>query len=75
MAAARRAEFNGARARSMGQNVDMGKGPTYMGGTAGSILGSFIPSIWGAGQLSLWSLLFFMIGGFLGVWIAYRLAG
>jgi hypothetical protein len=53
----------------------MGKGPTYTGGTVGSIAGSFIPGLWGAGQLSLWSLLFFMIGGFAGIWIAYRLFG
>jgi hypothetical protein len=51
----------------------MGKGPTYTGGTVGSIGGSLIPSLWGAGQLSMWSMLFFMIGGILGVWIAYRL--
>jgi hypothetical protein len=51
----------------------MGKGPTYVGATVGSIAGSFIPGLWGAGQLSLWSLVFFMIGGFVGVWVAYRL--
>jgi hypothetical protein len=53
----------------------MGKGPTYMGGSLGSILGSFVPELWGAGQLSMWSLLFFLLGGIMGVWIAYRLFG
>ena len=51
----------------------MGKGPTYVGATVSSIAASFIPGLWGAGQLSLWSVVFFMIGGFVGVWVAYRL--
>jgi hypothetical protein len=49
------------------------KGPTYIGAFIGSLIGSFIPALWGAGQFSMWSLLFFMIGGFLGIWIAFRL--
>ena len=49
------------------------KGPTYTGGFVGGTIASFIPSLWGAGQLSLSSVVFFMIGGFLGIWIAYRL--
>lgn len=51
----------------------IGKGPTYLGATVGSIAASFIPELWGAGQLSLWSVVFFMIGGIVGVWVAYRL--
>ena len=50
------------------------KGPTYIGGFVGSLVGSFVPSIWGAGQMSMSSILFFMIGGIFGVWVAYRLA-
>ena len=53
----------------------MSKGPTYVGATVGSIAASFIPELWGAGQFSLWSVLFFMIGGIVGVWVAYRLFG
>ena len=49
------------------------KGPTYIGGSVGGFIASFIPSLWGAGQLSLSAVVFFMIGGFLGIWIAYRL--
>ncbi len=49
------------------------KGPTYTGGFVGGTTGSFIPSLWGAGQLSLSSVVFFMIGGFVAIWIAYRL--
>jgi hypothetical protein len=51
------------------------KGPTYVGATVGSIAGSFVPSLWGAGQLSGWSIVFFMIGGIVGVFTAYRLFG
>lgn len=50
------------------------KGPTYTGGLVGGTIGSFIPILWGAGQLSVSSIVFFMIGGFLGIWIAYRLS-
>jgi hypothetical protein len=48
------------------------KGPTYAGGFIGGTVGSLIPSLWGAGQLSLSSVVFFMLGGFVGIWIAYR---
>ena len=49
------------------------KGPTYTGGFVGGTIGSFTPSLWGAGQLSLSSVVFFVIGGFVAIWIAYRL--
>jgi len=49
------------------------KGPTYVGGFVGSFAGSLVPAIWGAGQLSMASLLFFVLGGVAGVWLAYRL--
>jgi uncharacterized membrane protein YeaQ/YmgE (transglycosylase-associated protein family) len=51
----------------------MRKGPTYIGGFVGSFGGSVIPSVWGAGQLSMSSIAFFVIGGIVGVWLAYRL--
>ena len=39
----------------------------------GSFGGSFIPSLWGAGQLSMSAIAFFVIGGMVGIWFAYRL--
>jgi hypothetical protein len=51
----------------------MRKGPTYAGGFLGSTLGSFVPGLWGAGQLSMASVVCFVIGGFAGIWLAYRL--
>jgi uncharacterized membrane protein YeaQ/YmgE (transglycosylase-associated protein family) len=59
--------------RRVTRNERMRKGPTYVGGFVGSFAGSLIPSLWGAGQLSMSSMLSFMIGGIAGVWIAYRL--
>jgi hypothetical protein len=44
-----------------------------MGAFLGSCVGSFVPSLWGAGQLSAASLAFFVIGGLAGVWLAVRL--
>jgi hypothetical protein len=49
------------------------KGPTYTGGFVGGTIGSFIPSLWGAGQLTMSSVAFFVIGGLVGIWLAYRL--
>ena len=51
----------------------MRKGPTYVGGFVGSAAGSLIPSFWGAGALSIWSVVLFVVGGIIGVWLAYRL--
>ena len=51
----------------------MRKGPTYVGGTIGSIVGSMLPSLWGASQFSIAAILCFIVGGIAGVWIAYRL--
>ncbi len=52
----------------------MRRGPTYIGGFAGSLAGSLIPGLWGDGQMSPASLLFFLLGGIAGVLIAYRLS-
>jgi len=41
--------------------------------TVGLTIGSFVPSLWGAGQLSLSSLLFGAAGGIAGIWVAARL--
>ncbi|HEY5588959.1 MAG TPA: hypothetical protein VIK86_08395 [Candidatus Paceibacterota bacterium] len=45
-----------------------------VGMTVGLFLGSFIPTLWGASELSLQSVFFSALGGFLGVWIAYKLS-
>lgn len=51
-----------------------------MGGTpaiwfwmfVGSLIGSFLPDLWGAGLLSLQSFALGAVGALLGIWIGYR---
>jgi hypothetical protein len=38
----------------------------------GSTIGSLIPSLWGAGGLSLISIVFGTVGGLFGIWAGYR---
>ena len=40
----------------------------------GSTLGSWLPSLWGAGGLSLSSVLLGGIGGVLGIWAGFKLS-
>ncbi len=40
----------------------------------GSIVGGFIPSLWGAGSFSMSSILFTAIGGFAGIYIGYKIS-
>jgi hypothetical protein len=39
----------------------------------GSLLGGYIPSLFGAGMFSLSSILGTMLGGFFGIWVANKL--
>ncbi|MFI5241016.1 MAG: hypothetical protein ACHQUA_01130 [Microgenomates group bacterium] len=45
----------------------------YIGAFVGSIIGSFIPTMWGAGFLSVSSLLFSTGGALLGIYIVIKL--
>jgi hypothetical protein len=40
----------------------------------GSTLGSFIPELWGGDLLSYSSVLLSGIGGFAGLWLAYKMS-
>jgi len=40
----------------------------FLGMTIGSIIGGYIPTLWGAGLLSYSSILFSGIGAIIGVW-------
>jgi hypothetical protein len=45
----------------------------WIGMLAGSVLGGFVPGLWGSGVLSLGSIACSGIGGAAGIWIGYRL--
>jgi hypothetical protein len=38
----------------------------------GATVGSYVPILFGAGFLSMWSLFMGGVGGLLGTWIAYK---
>ncbi len=40
----------------------------------GSTVGSFIPELWGAGFLSMSSVLLSAVGGIVGIWIGFKLS-
>lgn len=46
----------------------------FLGMTVGSLVGGYIPSLWGADLLSMWSLFLSAIGGLFGIWIAVKLS-
>ncbi len=45
-----------------------------MGMIIGSTIGSWLPTVWGAGWLSLSSVLGSVVGGLAGIWLGYRLS-
>jgi len=40
----------------------------------GTIIGGYIPSIWDDSILSMTSLFFSALGGFIGIWAGYKIA-
>ncbi len=44
----------------------------FWGMTIGTLLGGYLPALWGAGMFSLSSVLLSGIGGFAGIWFGYR---
>jgi hypothetical protein len=45
-----------------------------LGLVIGSTAGSYVPTLWGAGWLSMASVLLGGIGGLLGIWAGYRIS-
>ena len=43
--------------------------------TFGGFAGGYVPSLWGASDFSVQSLLFAAIGGIAGIWLGVRLSG
>lgn len=46
----------------------------YLGMFIGSVIGGYVPVLFGAGLISYTSVLFSGIGSIIGVWIGYRLS-
>ncbi|HEV7701986.1 MAG TPA: hypothetical protein VGO63_00880 [Candidatus Paceibacterota bacterium] len=40
----------------------------------GSTIGGFIPTLWGAGFLSISSVFLTAVGGILGIWLGFKLS-
>lgn len=51
----------------------MDKRLIYLGLFLGSMGGSFVPSLWGAGMFSISSIIFSALGGIAGIWVAYKI--
>lgn len=43
------------------------------GMTVGSLIGGYVPMLWGADLLSVSSVLGNAVGGLLGIWIAFKM--
>jgi hypothetical protein len=43
--------------------------------TFGGFVGGYVPTLWGASDFSLQSLVFAAVGGIAGIWLGVRLSG
>jgi len=46
----------------------------WLGILLGSAVGGYVPSLWGAEVLSFSSILGSLIGGLIGIWVAYKVS-
>jgi len=46
----------------------------WLGAGVGSIVGSFIPMLWGASELSFYSLILGAVGAIVGIYIGFKLS-
>lgn len=49
------------------------KSLVWVGMFVGSMVGSFVPALWGAGVFSFSSFIFGVLGAILGIWFCYQL--
>ena len=45
-----------------------------LGAGIGGTAGGFLPALWGASDFSGWAILLSMVGGFVGLWVAYKIS-
>jgi hypothetical protein len=50
------------------------QGRIWVGVLVGSTVGSFVPELWGGDLLSYSSVLLSGVGGFAGLWLAYKMS-
>lgn len=46
----------------------------WIGMIVGSTIGSYVPNLWGAGFLSMWSITLSAVGGIGGIWLGFKLS-
>lgn len=46
----------------------------YIGASAGSLLGGYVPLLWGGESFSTAGLIFSAVGGFVGIYVAYKVS-
>ena len=49
------------------------KGMTWFFTIIGSLLGGYVPFLWGAGYFSFASIIFSGLGAIVGIWIAFKI--
>jgi hypothetical protein len=52
----------------------MGRGVIGMCAVFGSIVGGYVPTLWGASSLGMQSLLAGLLGGIAGIWLGVRVS-
>jgi hypothetical protein len=45
-----------------------------VGSFCGTVMGSYVPCLWGEDSFSLWGIVFSIIGGMIGILLGYQLA-
>ncbi len=50
------------------------KSLVWIGMVVGSVVGGFVPKLWGAGMFSMSALATSTAGGLVGIWAGYRLS-
>lgn len=46
----------------------------WIGVLVGSVVGGYIPALWGAGLLSFSGIIFSTLGAFAGLWLAFKVS-
>jgi len=50
------------------------KRAVFFGMMAGSVLGGWLPSLWGAGGLTMSAMVFSTVGGLAGIWAGWKIS-